>query len=210
MKKYIALVAMILSSTIGIKAGLPDSLYAAIEQLDIRKVERLTQRIDLDDAELSKLIQFSQAIVEEQKQNVSPFKSWRDLTKIIGGGTLIAGATGIAVAASEIRRTPAQRQTTNFFELPLLRRGENWFNRVTGQQTANEQRIEAALNSLTPLLRHEYSTYAALGLGLIGGYFLIKGIFMTHARGRVKKAREIENFLTNQVAQKQTIANKAA
>ena len=33
---------------------------------------------------------------------------------------------------------------------------------------------------------------------------------MTHARGRVKKAREIENFLTNQVAQKQTIAKKAA
>ena len=112
MKKYIALVAMILSSTIGIKAGLPDSLYAAIEQLDVRKVERLTQRIDLDDAELSHFIQFSQAIVE-QKQNVSPFKSWRDLTKIIGGGTLIAGATGIAVAASEIRRFLLSGKTTN-------------------------------------------------------------------------------------------------
>lgn len=194
MKLYKALVAMILFSTIGIKADLQDDLYAAIEQLDVRKVERLTQRLDSDDPELLKLIKFSQAYVEEQKQNLSLFKSWRDLTKAMGGGTLIAGAIAIELAASKIRKIPVQ-QNASFSDVPMLRQCENWFNRLSGQQTASEQRIEALLDRLITLLRHKYSSYTAIGLGVAGGYFFIKGLFMTHARDRIKRACEIEAYL---------------
>ena len=98
------------------------------------KVERLTQRLDSDDPELLKLIKFSQAYVEEQKQNLSLFKSWRDLTKAMGGGTLIAGAIAIELAASKIRKIPVQ-QNASFSDVPMLRQCENWFNRL--KRTAN-------------------------------------------------------------------------